>query len=179
MQVKDEHNLGERVTFYICKLYSGAVEAGKQYDKIVKSIAIAITNFSYFNRKEYHQIAHLKFDECTNPDEIVDEKIDDNISDNVTDKLELHIIDLNKFRKLTKPKGELAEWLNLIIGDERGIFMASKKNKTIKKVNEENKRLSLDKQMQEQYWYEQKMLYAHNTMISVATDKGKEIGEKS
>ena len=29
---------------------------------------------------------------------------------------------------IKEPKGELADWLKLIIGDEEGIFMASKKN---------------------------------------------------
>ena len=101
--------------------------------------------------KEYHQIAHLKFEECTDKDEIVDD-IEDVESKVVTDKLELHIIDLKKFNKINHPKGELADWLNLI---------------------KENKKLSVDKDMQEQYWYEEKTLYARNTEISVAEEKGK------
>ena len=32
--------------------------------------------------------------------------------------------------------------------------------------------------MQEDYWYEQKELYAENTRISAATDNGIEIGKK-
>ena len=51
--------------------------------------------------------------------------------------------------------------------------MCAKRNKVIKKVNEENKKLSVDKDMQEQYWYEEKTLYARNTEISVAEEKGK------
>lgn len=73
MQMRDEHNIGERATFYICKLYTNAIESGGEYRKIEKTVAIVITNFSYFNRKEFHQIAHLKFEECTDPNEIVDE----------------------------------------------------------------------------------------------------------
>ncbi len=122
--------------------------------------------------KEYHQIAHLKFEECTDKDEIVDD-IEDVESKVVTDKLELHIIDLKKFNKINHPKGELADWLNLIIGNEEEIEMCAKRNKVIKKVNEENKKLSVDKDMQEQYWYEEKTLYARNTEISVAEEEGK------
>ena len=79
---------------------------------------------------------------------------------------------------MTKAKGDLADWLNLIIGNERWIEMAVKRNKVIEKVDAENKRLSADKIMQEQYWYEKKALYAYNTDISVATEKGISIGEK-
>ena len=56
--------------------------------------------------------------------------------------------------------------------------MCAKRNKVIKKVNEENKKLSADKDMLEQYWYEEKALYARNTEISVAEEKGKEEGRK-
>lgn len=177
MQVNNEHNIGERITFYLCRVYSNNIKSGGLYNKIEKTIAIVLINFSYFNRKEYHQIAHLKFEECTDKDEIV-EDIEDVESKVVTDKLELHIIDLKKFNNINHPKGELADWLNLIIGNEEEIEMCAKRNKVIKKVNEENKKLSADKDMLEQYWYEEKALYARNTEISVAKEEGIQQGEK-
>ena len=57
--------------------------------------------------------------------------------------------------------------------------MASKKNKVIERVDKENKILSMDEKMKEQYWYEQKALYAENTMKSVAKKEGREEGEKN
>ena len=177
MQVNDEHNIGERITFYLCRVYSNTIKSGGLYNKIEKTIAIVLINFSYFNRKEYHQIAHLKFEECEDGNEIV-EDLEEAESIVVTDKLELHIIDLKKFRKIKNPKGELADWLNLIIGNEEEIEMCAKRNKIIKRVNEENKKLSANKDMQEQYWYEEKALYARNTEISVAKEEGIQQGEK-
>ena len=50
--------------------------------------------------------------------------------------------------------------------------MAVKKNELLKKVNEENKRISADKKMQEEYWYAEKALYARNTELSVARKEG-------
>ena len=47
----------------------------------------------------------------------------------ITDKLELHIIDLKKFKKIKEPKGDLADWLNLIIGNERKIEIAIGENR--------------------------------------------------
>ena len=60
----------------------------------------------------------------------------------ITDKIEVHIIDLKKFKKMKNPKGELADWLNLILGNEGAIEMAIQRNADIARVNEENKELS-------------------------------------
>ncbi len=176
MQVKNENNIGERGTFYLCKIFISTIEEGQGYNDTKKAIAIIITDFSYFNRKEYHQIGKLKFEDCIDENEIVEEIKEE--SEYVTDKIEIHIIDLRKFRKIKSPKGELADWINLIIGEEGEIEMAVKRNNTIAKVNEENRRLSADKKMQEQYWYEQKELYAENTRMSVAKEEGREEGKK-
>lgn len=172
MQVENQNNMGERLAFYLCQLYINTIDIGQAYHSVNKTIAIAIIDFSYFNRKEYHQIAHLKFDECKDQNEIVGELLEGKESKIVTDKLEVHIIDLKKFREMKNPKGELADWLNLILGNEGEIEMASKKNERIAKANEDNKKLSSNKEMQELYWLEKKALYDENTRIGVAIQKG-------
>ncbi len=176
MQVQDENNIGERTTFYVCRLYINTIEIGENYNETNKTIAIAIINFSYFNRREYHSIAHLKFEECKDKNEIVEDILKE--SELLTDKLEVHIIDLVKFRKMKEPKGELADWLNLILGNEEEITVASERNEKIAKVNEENKKLSSSQEMQELYWLKQKYIYDENTRISVATKKGEEARTK-
>ena len=80
-------------------------------------------------------------------------------------------------KKIKEPKGELADWVNLIIGNEGGIEMASKRNKVIAKVNEENKKLSTNKAWQD--WYELKWRIDENTRNSVAEERTKrEIAKK-
>ena len=120
----------------------------------------------------------MKFEKCTDPNEIGEENISEEESKEIPDKLEVHIIDLQRFQKIKNPKGELADWLNLIIGNEGEIEMASQKNERIAKVNEENIRLSADKELQDMYWLEEMAIYDENTRISVATEKGIEQGEK-
>ena len=114
----------------------------------------------------------MQFEKCTDPNEIVEENISGEESKEITDKLEVHIIDLQKFQKIKNPKGELADWLNLIIGNEGEIEMASQKNERIAKVNAENIRLSADKELQDMYWLEEMAIYDENTRISVATEQG-------
>jgi len=177
MQVENQNNIGERISFYVCKLYINTITKGKKYDDTSKTIAIAIINFSYFNRKEYHQIAHLNFEECIDENEIAEEILQGKESDKITDKLEVHIIDLERFQKIKNPKGELADWLNLILGNEGAIEIASQRNERIAKANEENKELSATEEMQNLYLSEQMAIYDENTRISVATKKGIEIGK--
>ena len=58
------------------------------------------------------------------------------------------------------------------MGNEREIEMASQKSEIIAKINEENKKLSATREMQEMYLSEQMAIYDENTRISVATQKG-------
>ena len=181
MQVRDQNNMGERITFYASKLYINTIESGEMYNDINKIIAIAITNFNYFSRREYHQIAHLKFEECLDKNEIVKE-IEEKIkngkeSDKLTDRFEIHTIDLVLFKKMKNPQGDLADWLNLIIGNEGEIEMTVKRNERIAKANKDNKALSATKEMQDIYWLEKMAEYDYNTNINVATKEGFENGK--
>ena len=92
-------------------------------------------------------------------------------------KFEVHTIDLVLFKKMENPQGELADWLNLIIGNEGEIEMAVKRNEKIAKANKDNKALSATKEMQDIYWLEKMAEYDYNTNINVATKEGIEIGK--
>ena len=99
-------------------------------------------------------------------------------SDKLTDRFEVHTIDLVLFKKIENPQGELADWLNLIIGNEGEIEMAVKRNEKIAKANKDNKALSATKEMQDIYWLEKMAEYDYNTNINVATKEGIIEGEK-
>ncbi len=177
MQVKNEKNIGERITFYICKIYFNDIKKKQDYKQINKVIAIAIIDFSYFNRKEYHQIAHLKFEECKDENEIVSSILEGKEDEYITDKIEVHIIDLKKFKKMKNPKGELADWLNLILGNEGAIEMAIQRNADIARVNEENKELSEAEDWAQ--FLRDVAKYDENTRISYAIEeKEKDIAKK-
>jgi len=64
-------------------------------------------------------IAHMKFEENTNEEEIVDVEYLKNKDELVIEKLEMHIIDMKRYLRKREAKGELSDWLNLILG--RGI----------------------------------------------------------
>ena len=95
----------------------------------------------------------------------------------ITDKIEVHIIDLKKFKKMKNPKGELADWLNLILGNEGAIEMAIQRNADIARVNEENKELSEAEDWAQ--FLRDVAKYDENTRISYAIEeKEKDIAKK-
>ena len=123
-------------------------------------------------------IAHMKFEENTNEEEIVDVEYIEEKDELVTEKLEMHIIDMKRYLRKKEAKGELADWLNLILDKGDKIKMAVEKNKKIKKADEEVKKLSQTKEMQELYWLEEKAKFRENTIKSVAYKKGIKEGLK-
>ena len=88
-------------------------------------------------------------------------------------KFQVHTIDLVLFKKMKNPQGDLADWLNLIIGNEGKIEMAVKRNEKIAKANKDNKALSATKEMQDIYWLEKMAEYDYNTNINVAIKEGR------
>ena len=177
LQMCNESNLGDRLSYYQSNLYSNSLKINEDYSESNKVIVIALINFSYYKRPEYHMIAHMKFEENTNEEEIVDVQYIDKKDELVTEKLEMHIIDMKRYLRKEEAKGELSDWLNLILDKGDKIKMAVKKNEKIKKADEEVKRLSQTEEMQELYWLEEKARIRENTMKSVAYKKGIEKGE--
>ena len=115
LQMCNESNLGDRLSYYQSNLYSNSLKVNEDYSESNKVIVIALINFSYYKRPEYHMIAHVKFEENTNEEEIVDEEYLEKKDELVTEKLEMHIIDMKRYLRKREAKGELSDWLNLIL----------------------------------------------------------------
>lgn len=81
IQVKDNHNMVERSTFYIAGLYHTGLKAGEVYEENNKVIGINILMFNIFEWEKFHSKGILKEDELN--------KI-------MTDKIELHFLELPK-----------------------------------------------------------------------------------
>ena len=178
LQMNNESNLGERLLYYSSKLYSSTLKIKENYANADKTIVIALINFNYYKRPEFHIISHMKFEENTNKDELVDENYLEEKDELLTDKLEIHIIDMKRYLKKKDATGDLADWLNLILGKGDKIKMAAKKNKEIKKANDEVERLSQTKEMQELYWLEEKARFDENTRQTTAYNNGMSDGIK-
>ena len=175
VQVKNEHNLEKRDTYYLSSNYVNELKEGEPYSNCKKSIVINILNFSYYKRNEYHSVSRMIFEE---PKE--EEKVEMGYEKEdryMTEDLEVHIIELPKFKKKNpKIHTKLEEWLWLFIGSDEEVNEASKKNKEIEKIKKKLASMSLSPEERNNYEYRLRAIRDEADAIEFATRKGLEQG---
>lgn len=129
MQVKDYYNTVDRSVFYETGLYYDSLQAGEDYIEIPRTISIWITDYNVFEEGPFHERARLKRDY-------------ENII--LTDKLEIHYIQLPKFKaKCKRISNELEEWLTFIQNENVGVIRMID-NEYIQKAEDEFEYLTGD-----------------------------------
>ncbi len=148
MQVQNQYNIDKRSPIYITKIYSDQLKEGDSYVKVKKVAVINILNFNYYERNSYHSVGRMKFENSKE-----NEKVDMGYileEQYVTDDLEMHFIELPKFRKKNPDiSSKLDQWLWLICGEEEKINMA--KNEKIKEAKSELEKLEMSAEDRELY----------------------------
>ena len=177
MQVVDEKNIEERSVVYLSKNSSGQLQIGEQYTNLKKSIVINLLNFNYYKRNSYHHVSRMKFDK-TKENEYVDMGYKDE-EELATEKLEMHFIELPKFKKKNPGvENKIEQWLWTIIGEEGKIEMAKKDNKEVEKAIKIVDEMSMNKEERELYEARLKGEFNYNTAIHVAKKEGRKEGEE-
>lgn len=105
MQMENNHNTVDRSLYYVEKLSIKDLKAKQDYTNIPKTIGIWILDYDLFEEgAPFHEITRLRRD--------YNYKI-------LTDKLELHYIQLPKFKRKCKHiSNTLEQWLTFIINDD-------------------------------------------------------------
>jgi len=102
VQLRDKKNMDRRSLFYFSKEYTSDLEAGEDYIELPNVIAINIVDYNFPKTKDFHSCFRLRED--TEQDIIL------------TDALEIHFINMVKFRKQSKDKQRLDDplfrWLS-------------------------------------------------------------------
>lgn len=112
IQVTNEHNLTKRTLYYWSRTYMEGFQRGEPFDKLPRTISIAIIDFILFKQEAMNRY-HLAFD--------VTEREEGFLWD---DTLEIHLIEMPKLVKLWREKrigfgdDEVVEWLLLLEADE-------------------------------------------------------------
>lgn len=106
VQLADQDNMDKRTLFYWGKLYLEGIKQGEDYRKLTKVITINLLDFKFLETKDYHSSFHLWED--VEKDYML------------TDLVEIHFIELPKFREL-QDKGykneALRRWLTFLEKD--------------------------------------------------------------
>lgn len=100
LQVREEKDYIQRSLYYLCKLYTGELESGEQYEKLTRTVAISVLNFPLFpDRPELHS----RFRFCDTAQQV-----------ELSDILEIHYLELTKFRVDQPLVTPLEKWLHIL-----------------------------------------------------------------
>ncbi len=172
MQVQNQHNIAQRSTYYMSRVYSQQIGENEPYINCKKVIVINILNFNYYKRNSYHSIARMKFEKNCQ-EEYVDMGYEKE-EEYATDYIEMHIIELQKFKKKNpKIDTKLEQWLWLFVGgEEEKMRRIGKKNKEIEKIDKKLASMSLSREERNNYEFRRKAILDEISAIDYATKKG-------
>ena len=89
VQLRNQGNFGRRSLFYWSREYVKGIKAGQNYLDLPAVITINIIDFEFLSTEKFHTVFHLRED--TENDLVL------------TDMLEIHFIDMVKWRKQSNP----------------------------------------------------------------------------
>ncbi len=161
MQVKDYYNTIDRSVFYGTGIYHENLNSGQDYIEMPKSISIWITDYDVFDEGPFHERARLKRDY-------------ENIV--LTDKLEIHYIQLTKFKeKCKRISSKLEQWLTFIKNENvEEIRMID--NKLVQKAEDEFEYLTGDAETRRLAELREKAIRDEAAGLKSARRKGVEEG---
>ena len=165
MQVRNNHNMEVRTTFYASKIMSRETSRGEDYQSIKKIILINILGYNMFK----------KYDEYIHKTAIV---LDEHREEIVIDNIEWWFIELPKFRKMHKNiDNKIDQWLLFIDDEEKELVkMAEEKNQTLQKAREKMNYLTGDAAVRRLAELREKWELDYNSDINYAKDEGRKEG---
>jgi len=169
VQLTNQHNMDKRTMWYWGEMFSEGIKKGEDYKNLPKVITINIVDFEYINIPDkFHTTFHLW------EDEVKDYML--------TDVVEIHFIEMEKFRKLRNKnlkEDKLQRWLSFFREDisKEELKELMDMDVDIRKAEEKIEYLSSDPKTLELYKSRERSLHERANMISSAKDDG--INEKA
>lgn len=171
VQLKDLHNMEQRTLQYWGLEYTKSITAGKDYGVLPKVITINIINFDNIKLDDFHTCFHLWEDD--HPDYML------------TDVLEIHFINMVKFRRIkgkdivNKPLERWMTYLDVTTPEET-LQEVIKMDVAINKTNERLNFVSQDKDFLREYHLREMAQSDWTTGVNTAVEKNKiEIAKNS
>jgi predicted transposase/invertase (TIGR01784 family) len=167
LQIAKQDSIIERVLYYWSRTYANQLKAGRQYDKLEKTIAILIADF------EVKGLENLAYHTSW---KIIEEKSRKTI---LTEKLEIHIIELVKLDKETNKNDPLLDWLYFLQNPEsERVVNKMKENRELKQAHDKLENLNNDEQMERLAHWIESAEYEYNSGMTTNYNEGLETGKK-
>ena len=166
IQLRDNHNIEKRTTFYASKKITEQLGAGEEFIKLRPIIIIAILDYSFIELPEY----------VTETVRVAEKHREYELNNDV----KYYYIELSKFRKENPDMTQIINhWLSFI-DMERGdlLEMASKKNEKVRKAIENYEVLTGDEEVKRLAELKQMAKFEEQSALHCAREEGQKIGVK-
>ena len=158
MQMTDYDNTIERSVFYDSGVYHEGLIKNEDFKNAKRVIGIWILGYNIFESGPFHEIAKLRREY-------------ENIL--LTDKMELHYIQLPKFKeKCKRISSKLEEWLTFIVNEDvEAIKMID--NKFVQKAEDELEYINSDKEERMRAKFREKSEWKYNLDVESMMEYGR------
>ena len=166
IQLINQYNMDKRTLFYWAKLFADQLNPGQSFRELKKTITINILDFNYVELTKYHTIFHLREDIETEY--------------KLTDVLQIHFLELPKFRKLQADMNKpLERWLSFMEpSSEEVLEMIKDQDPSIAKAEKILDWLGTDKETLRLYEIREKAIHDEVTRLQGAKEEGIKEGIK-
>lgn len=160
VQQLNQYNMTKRTLFYWAKLYVEKFKVKADYNQLTKTITINILGFSSLEKDSFHSSYHIYEDQSKR---------------RLSDDLEIHFIELPKFKKemkdLTNP---LHRWLLFLVEDGKSKVLEEvmMMDSLIKEAENKLARLSADPETRRLYELREKQIRDEATRMNGAKEEG-------
>ena len=164
----DQGNMDKRTLFYWGKMYLENIKQGQDYTSLEKVITINILDFEFLGTETYQSSFHLW------------EDIEKDYM--LTDVVEIHFLELPKFRKKKDKdyrENDIERWLMFLEKDisETTLKELISLDTAIEKAEQKIEYLSSDEEAMRIYYERERLLHERANMISSAEARGVEKGK--
>ncbi|MEG1254404.1 Rpn family recombination-promoting nuclease/putative transposase [Clostridium sp.] len=163
IQLINQYNMIKRTIFYLSKMILKQLVKGDNYTKLNKTITVNILDFNYIKDSKFHSSYHLYED--------ITKKL-------LSDIVEIHFIELEKFRKCEKDyNNKLHRWLSFLINPEgKEIDGLKKEDSEIKEAMDVLYEISGDKDVIQLAELRDKAIRDEKSRLEGAREEGREEG---
>ena len=163
VQLTDQGNMDKRTLFYWGKMYLENIKQGQDYTSLEKVITINILDFEFLGTESYQSSFHLW------------EDIEKDYM--LTDVVEIHFLELPKFRKKKDKdyrENAIERWLMFLEKDtpETTLKELMSLDTAIEKAEQKIEYLSSDEETMRIYYERERSLHERANMISSAEERG-------
>ena len=165
MQVLEDNDMPERVTYYNAKMFVTQLKSGKDYENINRTITIVIADFELVKNEAHPTKYHHRFmhNDCET-------------GVNFTDIVEINTLELQKIPPESDHTTKY-DWLKFLKAEREEEFdMLAERSPVIKEAVVELRRLSQSEEAQRLHDAREKALWGEQSRLRTAQNRGRKEG---